>query len=187
MSKLNLKEIVPVFILGVLIFSSCKKALEVPPTTELESNYFINENRVQRGVGSIYASVSNIYGANLGNQISQNGVTLHPLWLLQGDDLTTSGSGSNTEYEAFSGFSPSDSRVGALWQKLYFLMARANFILEKLEDPEVSKVFTTPGLKDNNRGEALFLRAWANYKLWDMFRKAPLQNSRIHSISESVI
>src|SRR6476659_2066261 len=126
MSKLNVKKILPFFILGMLIFGSCKKALEVPATTELESNYFINENRVQRGIGSIYASVSNIYGANLGNQISQNGKTLHPLWLLQGDDLTPSGSGGeNASYEAFSGFSPSDVRVGPLWQKFYFLLARA--------------------------------------------------------------
>lgn len=187
MSKLNVKKILLIFILGMLIFSSCKKTLDVPSTTELESNYFIDENRVQRGVGSVYASVSNIYGANLGSMISQNGVTIHPLWLLQGDDLTTSGSGGNTAYEAFSGFSPSDVRVGALWQKFYFLMARANFMLDKLEDPEVSKVFKTPGLKDNNRGEVLFLKAWVNYKLWDMFRKAPLQNSRIPSPNEAVI
>ncbi|MBL7737323.1 MAG: RagB/SusD family nutrient uptake outer membrane protein [Chitinophagaceae bacterium] len=187
MLNINRIKIWFIVILGMLALGSCKKFLDVPLTTELETNYFIDENRVQRGVGSIYASISNIYGANLGSQISQNGVTIHPLWLLQGDDLTTSGSGSNTEYEAFSGFSPSDARVAALWQKFYFLIARANFILDKLDDPEVSKVFKTPGLKDNNKGEALFLRAWINYKLWDMFRKAPLQSERINSIEESVI
>src|SRR6267142_1532954 len=172
--------------MGTLVFSSCEKLLDVAPTNEVESNYFVNENRVQRGIGAIYASLSNIYGANLGSQVSQNGLTLHPLWLLQGDDLTTSGT-SNSEYEAFSGFSPSDGRVAQLWQKLYFLIARANFMLEKLELPEVSSLVTTPGLRDNNKGEALFLRAYANYKLWDMFRKAPLQHSRISSISAAVL
>jgi hypothetical protein len=186
MYSLYYKKLLPLFFLGMFICSSCKKSLDVPPTTELESNYFENENRVQRGIGSIYASLSNIYGANLGSQVSQNGQTLHPLWLLQGDDLTTSGT-SNSEYEAFSGFSPSDGRVGQLWQKLYFLIARANFMLEKLELPEVSAVITTPDLKSNNRGEALFLRAYANYKLWDMFRKAPLQLSRVPSISEAIL
>lgn len=187
MRNINRVKIYFILILGMLASGSCKKFLDMPLTTELETNYFIDENRVQRGVGSIYASVSNIYGANLGSEISQNGVTIHPLWLLQGDDLTTSGSGSNAEYEAFSGFSPSDARVEALWQKFYFLIARANFILDKLDDPEVSNIFKTPGLKDNNRGEALFLRAWVNYKLWDMFRKAPLQSERVHSIDEAVI
>jgi hypothetical protein len=186
MSTLNVKQYLSLLVLGALVFGSCKKALDVPPTTELESNYFENENRVQRGIGSIYASLSNVYGANLGSQVSQNGQTLHPLWLLQGDDLTTSGT-NNSSYEAFSGFSPSDGRVGQLWQKLYFLIARANFMLEKLELPEIKNLITTPGLKDNNRGEALFLRAYANFKLWDMFRKAPLQLKRIPSIAEAVL
>lgn len=186
MYSLNFKKLLPLFFLGMLLLSSCKKYLDVPPTTELESNYFENENRVQRGIGSIYASLSNIYGANLGSQVSQNGQTLHPLWLLQGDDLTTSGTG-NSAYEAFSGFSPSDGRVGQLWQKLYFLIARANFMLEKLELPEISAIITTPNLKSNNRGEALFLRAYANFKLWDLFRKAPLQLLRIPSINEAVL
>jgi len=172
--------------MGTLVFSSCEKLLDVAPTNEVESNYFVNEIRVQRGIGAIYASLSNIYGANLGSQVSQNGQTLHPLWLLQGDDLTTSGT-SNSAYEAFSGFSPSDGRVAQLWQKLYFLIARANFMLEKLALPEVSSLVKTPGLLDSNKGEALFLRAYANYKLWDMFRKAPLQQSRISSISVAVL
>src|SRR5882762_5605308 len=180
-----IKKLLPL-IVGTLVFNSCEKSLDVAPTSEVESNFFVNENRVQRGIGAIYASLSNIYGANLGSQVSQNGQTLHPLWLLQGDDLTTSGT-SNSAYEAFSGFSPSDGRVAQLWQKLYFLIARANFMLEKLALPEVSSLVKTPGLLDSNKGEALFLRAYANYKLWDMFRKAPLQQSRISSISAAVL
>ncbi|HUQ67727.1 MAG TPA: RagB/SusD family nutrient uptake outer membrane protein [Flavitalea sp.] len=186
MNSLLIKKFLPLLFVGTLLCSSCKKFLDVPPTSELESNYFENENRVQRGIGAIYASLSNIYGANLGSQVSQNGQTLYPLWLLQGDDLTTSGT-NNAAYEAFSGFSPSDGRVAQLWQKYYFLIARANFMLEKLEIPEISAVIKTPNLKDYNRGEALFLRAYANYKLWDMFRKAPLQLSRIPSINESTL
>ena len=91
MSTLYLKKFLPLLILGVFVFSACEDVLDVPPSTELESNYFINENRVQQGIGAVYASLSNIYGANLGSQVSQSGETLHPLWLLQGDDLTTSG------------------------------------------------------------------------------------------------
>lgn len=186
MSNLSAKKFLPALFFGSLLFGACEDALDVPPSSELESNYFINENRVQQGIGAIYASLSNIYGANLGTQVSQGGETLHPLWLLQGDDLTTSGT-TNSAYEAFSGFSPSDGRLAQLWQKYYFLIARANFMLEKLELPEIANVFVTPGLKDNNRGEALFLRAYANYKLWDMFRKAELQDSRIPAIDRALL
>lgn len=182
----DIKKIIPLLLLGTLIISSCKDVLDLPLTSELETTYFENENRVQRGIGGIYASVQNLYGANLGTQTSSNGETLHPAWLLQGDDLTTSGT-SNGAYESFSGLSPSDGRIGEIWEKLYFVTNRANFMLEKLEDPEVIKVIRTPGMKDFNKGEALFLRAWANFRLWDMFHKAPLLNKRIVSIDDAVL
>ncbi len=181
-----IKKITLILLLGTIILQSCEKVLDVPLTTELESTYFENENRVQRGIGGIYASIQNLYGANLGSQMSSNGETLHPAWLLQGDDLTTSGT-SNGAFEAFSGLSPSNSRIGEIWEKLYYINNRANFMLQKLEDPDVIKVINTPGLKDNNRGEALFLRAWAKYRLWDMFRKAPLLNERIVSIEKAIL
>ena len=182
----HIKKMIPLLLLGTLIFSSCKDVLDLPLTSELETTYFENENRVQRGIGGIYASVQNIYGANLGSQTTSNGETLHPAWLLQGDDLTTSGT-TNGAYESFSGLSPSDGRIGEIWEKLYFVVNRANFMLEKLEDPEVIKVIKTPGMIDFNKGEALFLRAWANSRLWDMFHKAPLLNKRIVSIDDALL
>ncbi|HMF72339.1 MAG TPA: RagB/SusD family nutrient uptake outer membrane protein [Flavitalea sp.] len=182
----HIKNIITILILGTVLLSSCKKELDVPLTSELESTYFENENRVERGIGAIYASLQNLYGANLGTQTSSTGETLHPAWLLQGDDLTTSGT-SNGAYEAFSGLSPSNGRIGQIWQKLYFTVNRANFMLSMLETPDVISVIKTPGMKNYNRGEALFLRSWANYRLWDMFRKAPLQNVRINTIDGAVL
>lgn len=187
MFKQYIYKVLPLFIMGLLALNSCEDYLDVPPASELESNYFVNEDRVQRGIGGIYASLSNYYGANLSGPRSGQGVTLHPLWLLQGDDLTTSGSSANVAYEAFSGFSPSDIRVFGLWQKYYFLIGRANFMLDKLTDPEIIKVIKTPGLADNNKGEALFLRAFINYKLWDQFNKAPFISKRLTSPSEAVV
>lgn len=186
MIKINsLKCIIPLSA-ALLLFCSCKKTLEVPPSTELESNYFTDESRVEKGIGAIYASLDNIYAANLGFDISQTGVTLHPAWLLQGDDLTTN-STTNAAYEAFSGFSPSDARIGPIWQKYYFTINRANFMLERLELPEISAIISSPEIKGGFRGEALFLRAYINFKLWDIFRKAPLQPSRITSVSNAVL
>jgi hypothetical protein len=182
----HFKKIFPILLLGTLTFNACKKdVLDVPLTTELESTYFENEDRVERGIGAIYAEIQNLYGANLGMSTSR-GETLHPCWLLEGDDLTTSGQ-SNGAYESFSGLSPADSRLSEVWEKLYFVSNRANFMLEKLADPEIAKVIKTPGMKDYNRGEALFLRAWAHSRLWDMFRKAPNLNTRIKSIDQATL
>jgi len=180
-------NIISVFtLIAGLFMASCEDALDVAPNSNLESNYFENEDRVQRGIGAIYAEVTNIYGPNLGSTRLAKGKTLHPLWLLNADDLTNSGT-SNAAYEAFSGFSASDGRVSHLWRIYYVLINRANFMLEKLNEPEVVKVYETPHLNDYNKGEALFLKSWAYYQLWDKFRKAPLMSDRVGSIDEAIL
>lgn len=170
-----------VALLTILLGSSCSDFLDVAPTSELESNYFENENRIQRGIGAIYAEITNLYGSNL----AKAGAT-HPMCLLQGDDLAANGT-SYSNYEAFSGFSAGDGLVAQYWGHLYQTISRANFMLQKIELPEILAVYTTPNLSDYNKGEALFLKSWAYYRLWDMFRKAPLQEERIESMDAAIL
>ncbi len=164
---------------GLLFFPSCEDNLDIKPTSELETVYFETEARVQRGIGAAYAAITNIYGSQL------NSSTQHPLWLLPADDLTFDGSGNSLE--TFSGLNGSDGRVEGMWKRLYAIVARTNFMLQKLEDPEIIDVYTTNGLIDNNKGEMLFLRSWSFYKLWDWYRKAPIQNERIASIEDAIL
>lgn len=168
-------------LLFTVFLGSCNDFLEVAPTSELESNYFENENRIQRGIGAIYAEITNLYGSNL----AKAGAT-HPLYLLPGDDLAASGT-SYSNYEAFSGLTASDGKIAQYWGHLYQLIARANFMLQKIEVPEIKAVYATPRLYEYNRGEALFLKSWAYYRLWDLFRKAPLQDERIESIHAATL
>jgi hypothetical protein len=70
---------------------------------------------------------------------------------------------------------------------LYVIIARSNFILDKIAEPEISDVYTTPSLKDHNRGEMLFLKSYCYYKLWDWFRKAPLQPERITTVPDALL
>ncbi len=168
------------FISASAAFVSCEKALDVQPSSELESTYFETENRVQRSVGAIYAKLTDIYSPQLGS-----GGTPAAVWMLQGDDLTKDGAGD--AYETFSGFNASDGKVNSLWNRLYQVVSRSNFVLAKIEEPAIKAVYTTEGMKDANRGEALFLRSWAFYKLWDFYRKAPIQNERIASMDKTII
>ena len=170
-----------VALLTTCLGSSCSDFLDVAPTSELETNYFENEFRIERAVGSIYAEITNLYGSNL----AKAGAT-HPIYLLQGDDLAASGT-SYSNYEAFSGFSAGDGKVAQYWNHLYQIVSRSNLILQKLEIPEIKAVYETPGLCEINRGEALFLKSWAYYRLWDMFRKAPLQEKRIEVMDDAIL
>lgn len=180
MKKVNSKTFIFLLTLfSATFFNSCEKAIDIPLLSELESNFYSDENRVNRGIGAIYAEVANLYGGNFNN----GGTTMNPR-LLSGDDLTMSNN-TNLQYDAFASLQSTDGKIQRNWQFLYITVSRANLMIEKLQDPEILKVFTTPGLSDWCMGEALFFRAWADAKLWDYFRKAPNQNVRLNTPSEA--
>jgi len=104
---------------------SCSSELDIKPTSELESEYFESELRIQEGVGACYAAMANMYGALL-NQ----GGGMHEILLLPGDDLTHQDAG-RPALEAFSGLNSSNGQVSNLWSRLYQMIYRCNFMLEK--------------------------------------------------------
>jgi len=168
-------------ILGLLLISvspACNKVLEVTPGVPLESNYFTSEAKVQGGIAGPYAKLVDIHGGYM-----SSGGPFFPVWLLPGDDITyQNASGSGAEFETFSGLNSSDGRIASVWQLYYQAITRCNFMLNMLSEPAIQAVFTTPGLKDNNVGEMLFLRSYCDLLLWDWFRKAPIQYDRITSM-----
>ncbi|SHF11195.1 Starch-binding associating with outer membrane [Mariniphaga anaerophila] len=168
-------------IMGVLGIFSCSSELDIKPTAELENEYFETEIRIQEGIGACYAAMANMYGPLLGD-----GGGIHEILLLPGDDITHQDAG-RAATEAFSGLNSSNGQVNTLWTRLYQMIYRCNFILEKIEEEEVKKAYETAGLFEINQGEILFLRSWCFYRLWDFFRKAPLQDKRIRTISEAIL
>ena len=145
----------------------------------MESVYIETEERVQRGIGAAYASLANIYGA----QLNEN--TQHAIWLLPGDDLTKDG--ANSSIETFSGLNGSNGLVEGIWKRYYATIARCNFMLDKIADEQIANVYTTEGLMEANKGEMLFIRSWSFYKLWDWFRKAPVQDKRISNMKNEIL
>jgi hypothetical protein len=167
-------------VIGLLSLFSCEKSLEVAPTKELESNYFENETKIQSGIAAAYAKEVDLHGGWI-----DNGGPFMPAWALPGDDITYED--PNQSFETFSGLNSSNQRVEIIWQLYYQMIARCNFMLDKLNDPQIQAVYKTAGLKDKNRGEMLFLRSWVNYNLWDWFRKAPIQKERIIDVTEGYL
>lgn len=160
---------------------SCADELEINPTSELESEYFESEIRIQEGVLACYASLANMYGPLL-----NDGGGVHELLFLPGDDVTHQDAGRAT-FEAFSGLNSSNGKISNTWSRLYQMVYRCNFILEKIEEDDIKAVYQTEALYEINKGEALFLRSWAFYRLWDLFRKAPLQDHRIRTIEDAIL
>lgn len=159
-------------ILFFTIFNACDKNLDIEPTKELESGYFLDEQRVKTGIVGVYAKITDLYGYNANNPP-------HRLWLLPGDDLR-----SNNPYEkdTFKGLNGADGDINFVWDRLYQLNSRASTMLQKI-DEEVD-VYTTDGLADYNRGEMLFIRSWSFFKLWTWWGKAPIIVERIQDLGD---
>jgi starch-binding outer membrane protein, SusD/RagB family len=157
----------------LFIFISCESNLDIDPTVYVAESFFQSEERIQRGIGGVYAAITNIYGPQLGGaEPMYDYVTKHGFWLLPGDDITADG--TENPLETFSGLNGANNIVQDTWRRFYVLISRCNFMLETIEDPDIVKLYKTEELKNYNRGEMLFLRSWAFYNLWDYFRKAPI-------------
>lgn len=156
----------------LLIVAACDKYLDIDITDEnLETNYFTNEARITQGIGGSYAAIADIYGPNLSDR------TLHGFWLLPADDITFGGSAN--EFETFGALSGDNLVLRNMWANLYRIIGNCNFMLEKIGDHSFDAVYKTTGLKEANKAEMLFIRSWCNFKLWDNWRKAPLQDKRM--------
>lgn len=166
-------------IVSLVSFNSCEKNLDINITKELELNYFGSEYRITQGIGAAYAEITNIYGADL------NTGTKHGFWLLPGDDITSDGSGNSLE--TFAAINGSNGVIRNMWNTLYKVIGRCNFMLEKIEGTELDAIYKTEGLKAANKAEMLFIRSWANFKLWDNWKKAPLQNKRITDVADAIL
>ncbi|KAA6438861.1 RagB/SusD family nutrient uptake outer membrane protein [Dyadobacter flavalbus] len=156
---------------ALIICSACDRNLDVKPTRELESEYFSDQERMQRGVLAVYAKITDLYGYNAN-------APRHKLWLLPGDDLM---SNNPSQMDNFKGLNGSDADVNFIWNRLYQLNSRANTMLEIIDGN--MDIYTNKAMADQNKGEMLFLRSWAFYKLWNWWGKAPVITERVKSLS----
>ncbi len=157
---------------ATVVISGCdKKKLDLLPNGPTEANFFASETDFNRAVLGVYAKMSDFYQFN--GDAPRSPMTI---FLLPGDDITTNN--SNEELEIFSPLQSASGRPSHLYSRLYQMIARANVVLTKVDGPE-SAIYKTPNLKNSHKGEALFLRGFANYYLWNYFGTAPLRNNRV--------
>ena len=155
-----------------MVYSACDdEKLDWGPMGETEASYFTEEFHFERGILGVYAKLTDIYW--YGSSGSPG--FLHPIWLLPGDDITVTGT---DPFEIFENLQPGNGRLGAYYETLYTLIGRANAMIQTI-DQRGEGVYTTPNLREYNRGEALFLRGYAHYMLWNVFCTSPVIAERI--------
>lgn len=139
-------------------------SLDKRPNGFTEESYFNTESEFESGIFGIYAKMSDKYWFN-------NNDPIHGLWHLPGDDITSQ---RDNDFETFGPLDPENGHVQKYWTALYQVINRANIMFEKLDNED--GIYETANLKDYHRGEALFLRAWANIEIWNYWgAHAPLR------------
>lgn len=158
-----------------------KSTIELSPHGPTEATYFTTEGEFTKAILGVYAKMTDLYGRVTVSGAGGPGASLMPLYLAPGDDITTNDTGE--EFEVFSNLQPTSGRVRDFYKTLYQLIARANVFLEKNE-VAADGIYTTAGLKDIQKGEALFLRGFAYYYLWNYFGTAPMNLARVVSTDQ---
>ncbi len=173
----NIKIQFSIFLLFVLSFTACNEStIELNPIGDTEAGFFQNESQMNQAVMGIYQKINFFYSFRGSSWIT--GVVLLP-----DDDLTTQG---GHEFENFVGMNSSNGSLGSYYRYGYQLIARANTVLQKIEENKDIAYKLKPELKNYHRGEALFLRSWMYFRLWNIFgNAAPLVNERITSLKDA--
>ncbi|MEP7280327.1 MAG: RagB/SusD family nutrient uptake outer membrane protein [Bacteroidota bacterium] len=170
MKKIYFKAIVVLLI--VITYVACNtKILDVPYALPSEATSFKIEGDFQAATIGVYAVVTDFYSSS---SITGGGSYNGEARLLPSDDLTL---GDGRALETFSGLNPGNSKISQNYASAYIMSTRANTLLQKLSIAP-DNIFASVAAKNTYKGEALFLRAWAHYMLWNLFGTAPLDTVR---------
>lgn len=164
-------------LLVVTIGNACNESnLDLQPLGDTEADIFDEQIDYQRAVMAAYAKIIDfyVYGGSNGDH--------HGFFLLPGDDLTTTNGGGAQPFEIFSTLQPGSGFINRTWDISYLLVNRANVILQKIAEDEgrEESAYNNAALRDNNKGEAYFLRGWIFLYLWNYFGTAPVITERIN-------
>jgi hypothetical protein len=155
---------------ALLAFNSCDdKNVDLKPLKPSEENYYTNEQEMNEGLIGVYSKLVFLYNYRANNW-------LHDVRLLPDDNLTTTG---GNPFETFSGISSGTSKIGDYYTFLYQVIGRANSMLGII-DKRGTEAYKETALRNYHRGEALFLRSFANFQLWNYWGgAAPLVTERV--------
>lgn len=159
---------------------SCNPNLVDEPTaSQTEDNYFNVDVSFRSATASAYAALYDYYHYGSPNFAASNARDrwVAGTWLLPGDDLTES-QGFRSEFELFDGgLNPTNVQLEFIYGSSYKMIARANVVIDKVRTIDFSE-FDNPQEIAMMEGEGLFLRAYAHWKLYNIYGSVPIIHER---------
>lgn len=174
-----MKKLLAILLL-VTGFSCDYTLVDEPPLGPTELSYFNDVNQFRSQLTGVYAAIYDDY------HFAATGYNgwVTSTWLLPGDDLTES-LGTRSFVELFDGgLNPSNGHIRFVFTSCYKMIARANVTLDRIEKVDFSGY---DGAEEIARmeGEALFLRGYAYFKLFNIFGSVPLVTRRLQTEAET--
>jgi hypothetical protein len=163
-----------VLLFSALIFTMCKRQLELKPLGELTNETFYQtEENFEAASLSPYATLLTYYFDQFGSGWYQ------PV-LFPDDDVTVRSNGTDN-IEDFN-WLPSNGNFQSVWETSYKGVQRANVILEQL--PNAAQ-FNDPSNKTRFEAEAKFMRAYFNFILAINWGTPPLATANVKQLEEA--
>lgn len=149
-----MKKVIYIFAV-IILFTSCKKFLEVQPQLQVDQDQaIINAGTAATAVNGLF----NLLAAN-----SYYGSNFPALSYLSAGDIQWSGSQSDPNEITKHLTSATNGYVQSAWTAIYKTISQANYIIDKV--PTVNDPLLTTTLKNQYLGEAYFVRALAYFDL----------------------
>ena len=154
---------------AVLCFS-CQDYLNTPPVDSLSPNgYYSTPNHVEEGIRGGYAKLRDI---EVGQYLLLSEDRSDNMWA----DPAPNGIRSCSEI-AFFRFDSSTGDVKNLWANWYSLIYNVNAVLANIDAVE----FRDGDIKNQFKGELLFLRGYAHFELARVFGNVPIVDHNLSS------
>lgn len=164
------------------VFSCNPNMIDEPPLGQTEESFFSNDVEFRDATAGVYAVLYDYYHF-ASPSFNFNGWPT-ATWLLPGDDLTET-NGARTAVELFDGtLNPTNRQMQAIFQSTYKMIARANVIIDKVRTVDYSE-FNNSEEITHMGGEALFLRSYAYYKLFNIYGSVPIITERFQSLANT--
>ncbi|RBQ06809.1 RagB/SusD family nutrient uptake outer membrane protein [Pedobacter miscanthi] len=157
--KTNLKLTVVLLLPLAILYSSCEKLLEIPPS----------KNQIESG--TVFADSTTVNTALLGAYYTLGTVhsSMKFISLYADEYNTTSSALINLEY-ANGKLLSNNTNNNTLWNNLYSVIYQCNNLLEGIE----SSTGLSPAAREQFSGEGKFLRAYAYFYLVNCYDQVPL-------------
>ncbi|WP_017258871.1 RagB/SusD family nutrient uptake outer membrane protein [Pedobacter arcticus] len=150
-------------VLILFIMGSCKDILETTPKDFLDpEEYYTKEEHIKSALTGVYAPLGTeaMYHLNLIGSLTN----------ANDEVLRSATSGTGLTGTMVYNYSASDAAVSGLWDACYLGINRANTLLANIDKPQMDEI-----LREQYRGEALFLRGYYYFVLVDNWGGVPLR------------